>query len=141
MAKAKAPEALFDYDAYQDELTKLRDKHLSGVKDRITKLEADRDVIDAELDELRKTEGKITGRMITTTARGAGRTRRSPEQLKADAMKVVEFIKAKGKAGASGKELKEHFGPMLPSTKAWVKAYSGVDLETKGERAAMKYFA
>jgi len=68
------------------------------------------------------------------------RIRRSPEQLKKLASKVVDFIKA-SKGGVMAGEIKRKFGvDFLPSPKAFLKKY-GFAVKTKGSGKRPVYHA
>ncbi len=69
------------------------------------------------------------------------RIRRSREEIEALANEVVEFIKAKGKDGVSGTDIKARFGDLFPSVNAWLKNYSKAKVKTTGIKSKMKYFA
>lgn len=68
------------------------------------------------------------------------RIRRSPEQLKALAGEIVEFVRAK-KDGVSGIEIKKRFGAILPSTKDFVSKFGGVKFKSTGAGIRTLYFA
>lgn len=73
--------------------------------------------------------------------RGKGkRTRRSREEIDAFAQQIVDFIKATGKEGTTGKEIKAKFGKLPPSVNAWLGLYSPVKVKTMGKQSAMRYF-
>ena len=69
------------------------------------------------------------------------RIRRTPEQLKRESEAIIQCIKGKGSAGASGAQIREHHPKVGPDIKGFVKLYTGRKLKTTGQRSAMRYFA
>ena len=68
------------------------------------------------------------------------RIRRSPEELKKLAGSVVAFIKSK-KDGVSAGEIIKNFGVLIPTTKEFVKKWSGISIKTTGVGAETRYVA
>ncbi len=84
------------------------------------------------------TKGRKTAITITGKRR---RIRRSPEQLKAEAMQVLAMIKKTGKGGIGGGEIRKSFPGVGQNIKAFVEKNAGVKLKTTGQKIKMRYFA
>lgn len=86
----------------------------------------------------KKKPGRPAG---TTTAKATSkrRVRRSPEQLKSEAVKVVALIRSTGKDGIAGSEIRKKFPGVGQNIKGFVQQYTGEKLKTTGEKAGMKY--
>jgi len=126
-------------------------KILAPVGGIISKLEKRRQYLAAELqvveDQISRLSGR-TSRKRTPSADNANgtpgtrrkRVRRSREDLEAMAQKIIDFIGSKGKAGASGGEIKAEFGNLLPSVNAWLKLYSKTKFKTTGSKSKTRYY-
>jgi len=126
-------------------------KILAPVGGIISKLEKRRDQLAAELQQVEGEISRLSGRTSrkrilshentdgTPTTRRK-RVRRKREDLEALAHKIIEFIGSKGKAGASGGEIKAEFGNLLPSVNAWLKEYSKAKFKTTGVKSKTRYF-
>ena len=67
------------------------------------------------------------------------RIRRSSEQLKAEATKVLAMIRKVGKDGIGGAEIRKSVPGVGQYIKEFVEKNSGVKLKTRGQRSAMRY--
>lgn len=139
MAKAKAstaavkdepkdnPEAsLFDAAALKEELKRVRDKHLKGAKAQLDTYKAERDALNDKIDKLQAQIDEASGEDISKTIRKPAtgeKKRKSEEELAKDAKAVHEFVKTKGKEGATGSELKAKFGKLSLAWKPFVEKY------------------
>jgi len=88
--------------------------------------------------------GKSTKAKKTTTKEAAKekkRIRRSPEQLKAEAMKVLTMIKKAGKEGIGGGEIRKSFPGVGQDIKGLLAKNAGVKVKTTGEKSKMRYFS
>ena len=123
--------------------------------------ELKKDLIDAELelklaplnDQIKKLDelyNRTTGRWYITPAKPAKvktagdgtRTRKSKEQLLADAQAIHSFVLAKGKAGATAKELIAKYGKVSLPPMAFVEKYGdGLKLKKTGNKVDAVYFA
>jgi hypothetical protein len=116
----------------------------------VERLSARRERVRAELEALNEQIERFgggqrsNGRKVepaTPTKRVGKRIRRSREQVEAQAAEVVNFIKAAGKSGISGKEIKKQFGNLLPSVNAFLKSFAkGAKIKTTGQKSTMRYF-
>jgi hypothetical protein len=109
------------------------------------------DAIDEQVDRLNELYHSATGRYYVSSKRkvgdgvdngktGEGRKRRGEDDLKADAEKLADAIKAAGKDGATGSALKQVAKPMAgQSIKDFVEKYTDYKIKTTGERAQMRY--
>jgi len=125
-------------------------KILAPVDDVVRKLKHRRDVLMEEVNLLEAELDRLGGRRRKPGPKPEGaasqpgrkvRKRRSREQLESMAAGIVEFIRGKGKEGASGNEIKAEFGDLLPSVNAWLKNYSTAKVKTQGSKSKMRYFA
>jgi hypothetical protein len=64
---------------------------------------------------------KVAKEPMVKANRGKKRTRRSSDGLKKVALRVVEFVKSKGKMGVKPKEIKAAFGNLVPPPRAICK--------------------
>jgi hypothetical protein len=67
------------------------------------------------------------------------RIRRNPEQLKAEATKVLAMIRKAGKEGIGGGEIRKHVAGVGQNIKEFVERNAGVKLKTTGEKVKMRY--
>ncbi len=67
------------------------------------------------------------------------RIRRSPEQLKSEAVKVVALIRSAGKDGIGGNDIRKKFPGAGQNIRGFVQQYTGEKLKTTGQKAGMKY--
>ena len=125
-------------------------KILAPVDDVVRKLKHRRDVLMEEVNLLQAELDRLGGRRRKPGPKPEGtatqpgrklRKRRTREQLKSMAAEIVEFVRGKGKEGASGNEIKAQFGDLLPSVNAWLKNYSTAKVKTTGSKSKMRYFA
>lgn len=93
----------------------------------------------------RDSDEEALGRMLLPAGSGGPpRIRRTPDQLKADALKVVEFVRGYSRnhpAGVSAIQIREQF-PSINFTTApvlWVKKYCGKKLKTTGAKGSTRY--
>lgn len=135
-----AEATLFDVDAYQKELDALRDKHLSGVKARITELQAKRREIDEELNKLNSTESKILGRAATPDRVSSERFRASPEQLLEQGALLYQGMTKAGKhnelaKGSLAEMIDPKFASRLPKIiDAWNAANKDKAIRSNGKQ-------
>jgi hypothetical protein len=66
--------------------------------------------------------------------------RRSSEDLKAQAEAVADFLKAKGRDGATAGEMRERFGKLSPGVKPFVEKHTDYKIKTEGAKAGTVYF-
>jgi hypothetical protein len=91
--------------------------------------------------------GGLTARKKTASVPAAPvagkkrRIRRTPEQLKAEADKVLAMIRGAGKAGIGGGEIRKKFPGVGQNIKAFVQQYAGVKVKTTGQKVKMRYHA
>jgi hypothetical protein len=75
----------------------------------------------------------------SATAAKKRRIRRSPEQLKAEAVKVLGMIKKAGKQGIGGAEIRKSVSGVGQNIKTFVEKNAGVKVKTTGQKASMRY--
>jgi len=68
------------------------------------------------------------------------RIRRTPEQLKGEAIAIIELIKSKGSEGATGPEIRARHAKIDPDLKGFVQKFGGKKLKTAGKARSMRYF-
>jgi glycyl-tRNA synthetase beta subunit len=98
----------------------------------------------AEIDRLADEIRKINGEPATKPKKeGAKRIRRSEEDLKKEAQAVYDFLKSKGKTGASAGEIKTATGatPKAGETFKDLCQLIGKELEISGQKASRVYYA
>jgi hypothetical protein len=69
------------------------------------------------------------------------RIRRKPEQLKAEATKVLAMIRKAGKEGIGGAEIRKSVRGVGQNIKAFVEKNAGVKVKTTGQKVTMRYHA
>jgi len=69
------------------------------------------------------------------------RIRRTPERLKAEAMKVLAMIRKAGKEGIGGSEIRKSVPGVGQNIKAFVEKNAGVKVKTTGQKVTMRYHA
>ncbi len=69
------------------------------------------------------------------------RIRRNPEQLKAEATKVLAMIKKAGKEGIAGGEIRKSVPGVGQNIKEFVEKNAGVKVKTTGQKVQMRYHA
>jgi len=69
------------------------------------------------------------------------RMRRSPEQLKGEATKVLAMIRKAGKEGIGGAEIRKSVPGVGQNIKEFVEKNAGVKLKTTGQKVKMRYHA
>jgi hypothetical protein len=69
------------------------------------------------------------------------RIRRGPEELQAEAGKIVAMIRKAGTEGIGGKEIRKSFPKVGPDIKGFVEKHGGGKVKTIGQRSAMRYHA
>ena len=69
------------------------------------------------------------------------RIRRTPEQLKAEATKVLAMIRKAGKDGIGGAEIRKSVKGVGQNIKAFVEKNAGVKIKTTGQKVKMRYHA
>ncbi|MDB5322218.1 MAG: hypothetical protein JWN40_3849 [Phycisphaerales bacterium] len=117
--------------------------------DIIRRLQKRRDELMSEVDlidgEIVRFGGGIVGRKPPKGTKigkpkGKRRVKRTADQLIAHAQQIVEFIKAAGKEGVSGKDINAKFDGVNPSAKQFLKTHApDTKIKTSGKRAAMRY--
>ncbi len=138
-------------------LGRMKQQAVKGLLKTLNHIDAERKKRTADLDEAaravvaelqqwghtangsaKKKPGRPAG---TTTAKATSkrRVRRSPEQLKSEAVKVVALIRSAGKDGISGSEIRKKFPGAGQNIKGFVQQYTGEKLKTTGQKAGMKY--
>ena len=91
--------------------------------------------------------GKPAAKAKRTTAAKAPTTgkkrriRRSPEQLKAEAGKVLAMIRKAGKDGIGGAEIRKSVPGVGQNIKDFVEKNAGVKVRTTGQKVKMRYHA
>ena len=83
---------------------------------------------------------KATAEKAPTTGKNR-RIRRSPEQLKAEAAKVLAMIKKSGKEGIGGAEIRKSVPGVGQNIKEFVEKNAGVKVKTTGQKVKMRYHA
>lgn len=68
------------------------------------------------------------------------RTRRTKEDMAAEAKAIVAFVASKGKDGVKGAEIKARFPKSGPSIVKFVEDNGGGRLTTSGQKASTKYY-
>ena len=138
-AKAKANEL---YQSEMATITKPLNDQIAKLKERRTILDNESAALDSDLRKLEKAVADVLG--IESPASGSRRkessgtrTRRSAEQLKADADSIVAYLKAHpdSKASDIAKATGANFKPSL---KEFMKA-QGVKVDTQGDKVNMTY--
>lgn len=95
----------------------------------------------AEVNELQGIIDELTGRNGKASGKAGGlRQRRSTDDLKRDAEAIVAMIKAAGKDGVSGSDIKAKFD-ITGSPKAFLDKHAKGAVKTTGEKALMRYTA
>src|SRR3954447_10175243 len=67
------------------------------------------------------------------------RIRRNPEQLKAEATKVLAMIRKAGKDGIAGAEIRNSVPGVGQNIKDFVEKNAGVKVKTTGQKVKMRY--
>ena len=75
----------------------------------------------------------------TATTGKKERVRRTPEQLKTEAVKVVALIRSSGKDGISGADIRKNIPNVGQNIKGFVRQYTGEKLKTTGQKVKMRY--
>jgi predicted RNase H-like nuclease (RuvC/YqgF family) len=117
------------------------EKKIKAATERKEALEAEAAELSETIEQLSKELRRINGedeplkQRKAAKASGGTRVRRDPEQLKADALKMVAVLKANGKSGASAKELTDVAAPKLGMKLAdFISQYAEVKVEKVGDR-------
>lgn len=106
-------------------------------------------VIADQVERLNELYHSATGRYYVSSrkdkpAEGTGgegkQTRRSAADLKALAEEVADFLKSKGRDGATAGEMKERFGKLSPGVKPFVEKHTDYKIKTEGAKAGTVYF-
>jgi hypothetical protein len=114
-------------------------------KQRTADLEEAAKVVLKQLTELghvgsnSKTAAKKAQRVAATGKKR--RIRRKPEQLKAEATKVLAMIRKAGKEGIGGAEIRKSVPGVGQNIKAFVEKNAGVKVKTTGQKVTMRYHA
>lgn len=137
----KGVDADFDarYKALDEELKKAKDDKMQGLKDQRAKLAQQRNEADIAITKIDKLIQDLGGKAPKTRGGGGGtRTRRSPEELQADAKKIIDFLKKNpnSKASAIKESTGVNWGLNLPE---FVKNNSDEKVKTEGKKAGMTY--
>jgi len=69
------------------------------------------------------------------------RIRRKPEELKAEAAKVLAMIKKAGKEGMGGAEIRKNVPAVGQDIRGFVDKNAGVKVRTTGLKSKMRYYA
>lgn len=93
----------------------------------------------AELGHVGGNSKAAAKRMKAKATTGKKRVRRSPEQLKVEATKVVALIRSAGKDGMSGGDIRKKFPGVGQNIKGFVQQYTGEKLKTTGKKVKMRY--
>lgn len=129
-----------DYDEkfrqLEIERKEARSKKMQGLKDQRGQLAAQRNEIDVSIRHLDKLIQDLGGKAPRSP--GAKGTRRGAEELKADAEKVVAYLKKnpKSKASAIREATGVNWGLNL---KEFVKKNAGESVKSEGAKASMTY--
>ncbi len=122
-----------------DELLKNKAEIMRAAEDRAG-------MIDEQIDRLNELYRTATGKNYINPSKGKdggkgeGKGRRSADQLKQQATELAEFIKSKGKDGATAAEVKGRFGKIIPSVKEFLGKYGdGAKVKLTGERSGTVY--
>jgi hypothetical protein len=112
---------------------------------RTADLEQAARIIRGELQELGwKANGATSGkRKVAAKQQGRGkrRVRRTPEQLRAEAARVLAMIRGAGKDGIGGADIRKKFPGVGQNIKGFVQQYTGERVRTTGQKVTMKYHA
>jgi hypothetical protein len=87
----------------------------------------------------RRGAARMSGAKRTSTGVKKRRIRRGPEELKAEATKVLETIRKAGKDGIGGNEIRKSFPGVGPDIKGFVEKHGGGKVKTTGQRSKMRY--
>jgi hypothetical protein len=114
-------------------------------KQRTADLEDAAKVILKQLTELGHggSNGRALGKKAKRVA-AAGkrrRIRRTPDQLKAEATKVLAMIRKADKDGIGGAEIRKSVNGVGQNIKAFVEKNAGVKIRTTGQKVKMRYHA
>jgi hypothetical protein len=131
----------------QTSIAQSIDQLLQHKKDIDRKAEMDKLGIDGQVEKLNDLYFKATNRYYVSSKKNqdgapveARSGRRSRKELETDAAAIVEFVQSKGTEGVGGGEIKERFPRITGGIKDFVKKYTGVTLQTEGEKSLMRYF-
>lgn len=110
-------------------------------KERVADLDHAAKIITKELADLGHRIGVTKPGKKTAAGRKAKgrRIRRSSEQLKAEATKVLALIRKAGKNGIRGSEIRKSHAGVGQNIKAFVEKNTGEKIKTTGAKASMKY--
>jgi ElaB/YqjD/DUF883 family membrane-anchored ribosome-binding protein len=113
----------------------------------INSLQAEIDRLQEELDRVVGRNGSPATRRTAPKAESGPkparkrRGRRSSEEVNAQAREMIEYIRSKGREGATGKEITQKFGKILPSIKEFLNSRdAGAKVKTKGAASNTVYF-
>jgi hypothetical protein len=133
-------------NAINVEIEHLRKKKVDAI---LRPLHRERRKLEARIEKidqlLNRAMGKLVDRRLEASIsikrgpKGKKRTRRSADDLKKIANRVLEFVKSKGKAGVTPAEIKAGFGQLFPSPLQFVKKHGGVEFRRRGPAKRPRY--
>ena len=139
--KAEQP-GLFDPSSILAEIEQFKATKVQPIKDEINKLQDEREKLDTKISGLQRVLAELTGRPSAPAGGSAGGKfkRRSKEEQKADADAIHAFIKASGKDGVSGADIRGEFQNKAgQSVKDFLKVH-GHEVTTDGVKVNMRYY-
>jgi seryl-tRNA synthetase len=136
-ARKKANEL---YEKEMEAITQPLRHEIDALKERRTEIEVELLEIENRLGKLNKALADVLGIEPPSTGKASGgkRSRRSPEQLKAEAGSIVAYLEKHPKAKAA--DIKKATGAnFAPSLVKFVKENNGAKIATEGNKASTVY--
>jgi hypothetical protein len=135
-------------------LSRMKQQAVKGLMQTLKHIDAERKKRTADLDEAaravlaelqqwgHKADGssKPKAKKAATTGGAKRRVRRTPEQLKDEATKILAFVRSAGKDGVGGGEIRKKFPGVGQNIKDFVQKNTGAKLKTTGQKVKMRYF-
>jgi hypothetical protein len=156
MSKSVAPPAKVNVDSLFKEVQSIGSKCQQGIDELLREQAEVRraaeqrvQAIAEQVERLNELYHSATGRYYVSSRKDKAaaaapaegkRGRRSIEDLKAQAEDVADFLKSKGRDGATAAEMRERFGKLSPGVKPFVEKHTDYKIKTEGAKAGTVYF-